>query len=82
MDMNARIALNPQPLPPSPIEVFVAGGVLNDLDSFHTLQKSILDKLGCGGCTSGYDIQWKKFNRFVVDEQLNIRDIAGPAFGG
>ncbi len=79
--MNSRVELNPQPLPPRQISVLVAGNTLNDFDAFTKLQRSILDRLGCGGCTSGYDIWWQKFTNFAVDADLNIQEVAVPMFG-
>lgn len=43
-----------------------------NLDQFQKLQKDILGKLGCLGCTSGYDIRYNLQTRFQIDEKLNI----------
>jgi hypothetical protein len=77
----SMVMLNPQPLPPNEVVVSVAGDALFNLDKFFEIQKSILGRLGCGGCTSGYDISWKHLNRFHIDEKLNVVDVPGQVFG-
>lgn len=82
--MNTGIsALNPQPLPPRDVVVHLSDSVLNDLGSFNKVHQSILGRLGCGECTSGYDFTWKRLKEFVINEQLEVLDIGsfGPRFG-
>jgi hypothetical protein len=79
--MNSNAMLNPQPLPPRQVVVRVAGDSLFDLKKFNQIQASILGRLGCGGCTSGYDISWLHINDFHVDDKLNIVDLPGETFG-
>ena len=79
--MGASVELNPQPLPPKAVTVYVGGDLLSNFDQFLEVQKSILGRLGCGGCTSGFDISWTQINEFMVDENLNIRHLAPPSFG-
>jgi len=47
--------------------------VLNDIDQFQKAQRGLLERLGCQGCTSGFDIRYEFIRKFIVDEQLNIR---------
>ena len=61
--------------------VEVAGDALFDLKKFNKIQESVLGRLGCGGCTSGYDISWLHINQFHVDEKLNVVDLPGAGFG-
>lgn len=76
--MNEYTDLNPQPLPPKDaITVLLPASVLNDFDAFTKVQRSVLGRLGCDGCTSGYDILWKKFQQYVINDKLEVREIAG-----
>ena len=79
--MNSNAMLNPQPLPPRQVVVQVAGDTLFDLKKFNRIQESILGRLGCGGCTSGYDISWLHISQFNVDDKLNIVDLPSAGFG-
>lgn len=65
-------------LPEKTIRVSLPASVAFELDKFQEAQRSILDRLGCGACCSGWDIRFDLQRRFVVDEQLNVRDISGP----
>jgi len=52
--------INPQPLPPRPeIVVKVPANILFDVEGFHRAQRSVLTRLGCSSCTSGFDILWR-----------------------
>jgi hypothetical protein len=48
-----------------------------DLKSFQKVQASILDRLGCPACCSGYDIRFDITRRFLVDEKLNVHETLG-----
>ncbi|MBY5163737.1 hypothetical protein [Salsipaludibacter albus] len=54
------------------IHVSLPARVAHDLDTFTKVQASILDRLGCGGCTSGYDIRWGLEDRFRVTKDLEV----------
>lgn len=56
------------------IQVSLPVSVAFDLDRFQEVQRSILDRLGCQACCSGWDIRWDIQRRFQIDEKLNIRD--------
>jgi hypothetical protein len=61
------------------VRVTIPASVAFDLDRFQEVQRSILDKLGCRACCSGWDIRFDLQRRFLVDEQLKIREVG--AFG-
>lgn len=58
-----------------PVRVHVSPKVLGDLKAFQTVQASILNRLGCGGCTSGYDLNWLLHPDFVVNPAGEIREM-------
>lgn len=60
----------------SEVRVHVSPKVLSDLKAFQRVHASILDRLGCGGCTSGYDINWLHLPEFVVNPAGEIREVA------
>jgi hypothetical protein len=37
---------------------------------------SLLNRLGCTACCSGFDIRFHVEDAFVVDQNLNVRDAA------
>jgi hypothetical protein len=74
MDREAMLRSD---LPDKTIRVSLPASVAFELDKFQEVHKSILDRLGCGACCSGFDIRFDLQRRFVVDEQLNVRDISG-----
>lgn len=70
--------LNPQPLPPrDAIRVHMPPELLYDLEAFQRVQASVLDRLGCGGCTSGHQFLFQAFEEFVVNKAGEVRPMAG-----
>jgi len=65
------------PIAPGPIHVSIPAAVANDLKSFQKVQASILDRLGCMACCSGFDIRFDVIRSFSVDEKLNISERLG-----
>lgn len=59
---------------PRTIEVSLPVSVAFDLDRFQEVQRSILDRLGCQACCSGWDIRYDIQRRFLVDDKMNIRE--------
>jgi hypothetical protein len=57
------------------IQVSLPVSVAFDLDKFQEVQKSILDRLGCQACCSGWDIRWDIQRHFHIDEGLNLREL-------
>lgn len=69
------VAIDTVPLPERAVRVSIPAKVAFDLKAFQKTQASILDRLGCLACCSGWDIRWDITRSFGVDENLNIRDI-------
>jgi hypothetical protein len=59
--------LNPQPLPPRTINVELPAHILNDLDAFQKIQRSLLDLAGHTGCTSGIQFKWLQYENYFVN---------------
>lgn len=76
-DIKQSVAIDTVPLPESAIRVSIPAKIAFDLKSFEKIQASILDRLGCHACCSGWDIRWNIIREFGVDEKLNVREIAG-----
>ena len=72
--------LNPQPLPPRgvAVTVHVPGNILGNLETFQKVQASVFDRFGCGNCNSGIQIDWRRFEEFVVTPDLELQ----PVFAG
>ncbi len=60
---------------PSRVAIRVTGHVasisapkelLYDIKKFTRLQESVLGKLGCLACTSGFDLRWRGFEEIVL----------------
>lgn len=60
------------------VRVSLPANAYFNLDATQKLQKELLGRLGCPGCTSGWDIRWDLHRRFVVDENLNLKEAFGP----
>jgi hypothetical protein len=71
--------LNPQPLPPRSITVHVPPSVLYDIEAFQKVQRSVLGRAGCPGCTSGGHFIWQAYEEFVVTPSLEVRPLMGGA---
>ena len=74
--MHEAIKGDPSPQP-SVFRVSMPAEFLFDLNKFQKIQKDILGRLGCPGCTSGFDIRWDFRRNFVVDAKGEIQDAAG-----
>lgn len=64
------------------IRVTVPAAVAFDLGAMQKVTVSILGKLGCPGCHSGWDIRFDIARVFQVDEKLNVHQIVGLPEGG
>ncbi len=62
-------------LSPNVVRVDIPASAYFNLDHFNKVHASILGRLGCPGCTSGWDIRFRLQQRFFVDEKLNILDV-------
>ena len=70
-------ALARKPTANNVVRVAVPANVAFDLDRLQEVQKSILGRLGCLACCSGWDIRWDIERNFIVDEKLNI-EVGAP----
>ena len=52
--------------PAAPVTVRLAKP-LTSIDDAHKVVASVLGKLGCGGCLSGYDIRFTQERNFAVN---------------
>jgi len=48
-----------------------------NLEKIQQIQKTILGRLGCQACCSGFRINFVPELDFAVDEKLNIRTVTG-----
>jgi hypothetical protein len=64
------------PLPESVVRVKLPAKIAYDLKSVQKVQASILDRLGCGACCSGYHILFDVIRTFKVDHDLDVQEIA------
>ena len=60
----------------SPIRVSVPYDVASDLGSFKKAVGSVLGKLGCQACCSGFDIHFEMERVYEVDQALNVRGVS------
>jgi len=58
------------------VHVTLPARVAYNLDEMRKVTDSILDRLGCSNCHSGFDIRFDIERRFVVDEMLNVAAVA------
>lgn len=91
--LTDAVALNPQPLPPSPdplrfgplpdpwrITVTIPDRVNNDIGALTKAVAVVMDKLGCKPCCSGFDILFRReIATIALDEQLNVVRFGGLA---
>ena len=72
------VSIGTWPTPERTVRVALPGKVAVSLRDFQKVQASILDRLGCPACCSGWDIRYDVITNFRVDEQLNVHDeVAG-----
>jgi hypothetical protein len=63
------------PTPERTIQVSIPPQVAYDLKDFQKVQASILDRLGCPACCSGWDIRYDIIRSFAVDDKLKVREV-------
>ena len=69
-----RVAIGTWPTPERAVQVSIPAKVAFDIKAFQKIQTSILDRLGCQACCSGWDIRWDISRGFGVDDKLNIHE--------
>jgi hypothetical protein len=70
--------LNPQPLPPRAVRINVTPDIAFDIDKTERIRRSVLEQLGCPGCTSGHVLDFHVLDEFVVHpENLNVTPVVG-----
>ena len=63
-----------------PVTVRVPVDVAFDLEKAQAVQREVLGRLGCQGCTSGFDIRFVHETEFIVDANLRVSPV-GSAGG-
>lgn len=71
--LHPSVAIDTLPLPERTVRVSLPTSVAYDLNRFQEVQATILDKLGCSACCSGWDIRFDIIRSFEFDEKLNLR---------
>jgi hypothetical protein len=78
MGSTMREALNegvrPELQADQAVRVTVPMEVMYDLKKLQKVQQSVLDRLGCSSCHSGFDIRFIHHRDFVVDQKLNVQE--------
>lgn len=54
------------------VHVTVPVSVANNFDKMQRVTKTVLGKLGCSGCHSGFDIRFIQEMQFVFNEKLQM----------
>ena len=70
---NKTVAIDTVPLPERTIRIRLPTSVAYNLKSFQKVQATILDRLGCTACCSGWDIRYDVIRSFAFDEKLNLK---------
>ncbi len=73
MEIPAAMALEKDVLRSNIVRVTIPATVAYNLDRMRKVTDSILDRLGCSNCHSGFDLRFDIERQFVVDEKLNVR---------
>jgi hypothetical protein len=70
---GASVALPQDPVPAHAIRVSVPPQVLDNLANLDKVTATVLGKLGCPACCSGFDIVFQReAGQFAVDGKLNV----------
>jgi hypothetical protein len=81
-----RVEINPQPLPPRAeaaasarelprtVTVSLPSEVSGDINALTKAVATVMGKLGCPACCSGFDIQFRReIDLLVLDDQLHVQ---------
>ena len=63
-----------EPMPGRVVRVALPDKVLHDLESMQKIKASILGKLGCPRCHSGFDLRFGNARMHAIDDALNIAE--------
>ncbi|NKB33134.1 MAG: hypothetical protein GKR91_08555 [Pseudomonadales bacterium] len=75
--MKQETSIGAWPTPERVVRVTLPTAIANDLKAFQSTQASILDRLGCPACCSGFDIRFDITRSFSIDDKLNIHEVFG-----
>ena len=73
--LKGSVSIGTWPTPERTVRVSLPGKIAYDLNAFQKAQATILDRLGCTACCSGWDIRFDIVRNFAVDENLNVQDL-------
>ena len=74
MARKNSVAIDTVPLPERAVRVTIPVKVAFDLDSMHRVTATVLERLGCPECHSGWDLRFDVARRFQFDQDLQIRE--------
>lgn len=74
--ISSRFAIDTVPLPDRTVRVTLPRRIAFDLKSIQEIQRSVLGRLGCPECCSGFDIRFDVATHFAVDKQLKLQELA------
>ena len=76
VSFKALRSLPQDPVPMHAINVSVPAAVLGNIDNLNRVVATVLGKLGCSQCCSGFDIAFRReIDSFTVDEKLNVQGL-------
>jgi hypothetical protein len=74
MIRESSVAIDTVPLPERVVRVAIPAKVAFDLGNMQKVTQSILGRLGCPSCHSGWDIRFRMSLDFLVNDKLEIRE--------
>lgn len=64
------------------ISIKIPARAAYDLKSMNRITETVLGRLGCPECHSGFDLRFEWIEDFIVDEELNVDSLThGKHFG-
>ena len=76
MAREGSVAIDTVPMPERPIRVTIPIKVAFDLDRMQKVTATVLERLGCPACHSGWDLRFDVARRFQFDQDLQMRESA------
>jgi hypothetical protein len=71
---NSKVAIDTVPLSERVVRVSIPAKVTFQLGDMQKITASVLGRLGCPTCHSGWDIRFDLIRSFVADEKFNLRE--------